>query len=85
LPASSRLTLASGLFFFGAGVSLLAIGGTGIEAAAIMKRDLREAQTLLFLIILGLSLLAVGSATVAYAFKEDAMVKSDDSPSPNTR
>jgi hypothetical protein len=77
LPLAHRITFGSGLFFFGLGVSLLAIGGASVYTLGIVKGDLHGARVLFFPIAAGLSLLAMGSAMITYSLKQDTMGKPD--------
>jgi hypothetical protein len=72
-----RATFGSGLFLFGLGVSLLAIGGASVYTLGIVKGDLHRVRVLLFPIAAGLSLLALGSAMITYSLKQEITVKAD--------
>lgn len=63
-----RVVLASGLFLLAIGVSLFAVGGSAIATNVIIKGDLRKVRTFLFLLILGVVAMGLGSATAAYSF-----------------
>jgi hypothetical protein len=77
LPLAHRITFGFGLFFFGLGVSLLAIGGASVYTLGIVKGELHGARVLFFPIAAGLSLLGAGSAMITYSLKQDAPVKAD--------
>src|SRR5271169_6280145 len=77
LPSVSRISLALGLFLFGVGVCFFAIGGSGIATAEIVKGGFRGSRALVFLIVVGLSALVVGSALVAYSFGQTSSGRSD--------
>jgi hypothetical protein len=77
LPLAHRITFGFGLFFFGLGVSLLAIGGASVYTLGIVKGDLHGARVLFFPVAAGLSLLAMGSAMITYSLKKDTVVKAD--------
>ena len=66
MPYIHKGTLAIGLFLIGLGASLFAVGGTGIAAAELLRGELRSVRSFLFLIVVGLMALAVGSGVVAY-------------------
>jgi len=70
--------LAGGLFFFGLGLSLLIIGGSGIATAEIVRGGVRGGRALLFFVVAGLSILAIGSAVVAHSFKQHTVTKSGE-------